>query len=182
MRKITLFLLHIILILGCAACGNKVAQEEQNFKDNSIEAQNIKEEQDAYENRAAFDCSVNKMSTVLQNNNNLTLSDDKDLCIFEDKKGRFEIQIGAWGTDITEIYYTIYGEDPTKNKTLSLAFFETVKDIFSVFSENLEQNKIEQKFSEVTKPDQTISFEYSPAIKLFIGKMENDFDFRIYPQ
>ena len=44
------------------------------------------------------------MCEVLKKDKNLKLQNNKKLCIFEDKNEKFEIQIGAWDTEISEIY------------------------------------------------------------------------------
>ena len=59
---------------------------------------------------------------------------------------------------------------------------KTVEDIFSVLSEDVDKDEIEKDFSQVTKPDQSVEFNYSKRIKLFVGMMGDDYDFRMYPQ
>ena len=104
------------------------------------------------------------------------------LGIFEDKNEKFEIQIGAWDTEISEIYYTIHDKDPMKDDKVSVAFFETVKEILDVFSENVKEEEIRQEFSKIKIPEQSMEWNYSEKISLFVGRTGDDFDFRIYPR
>lgn len=179
----------ILVILGCMgvlinvmACGSQVNIQKSTKEESIKEKRAIEEEKEAFDNLPMFDCSVEKMKNALQKNFNLKQRSDKNLCIFEDKDGKFEIQIGQWKTNISEIYFTIYGESPFDDSATSTDFMKSVEDIFSVLSEEVDKNEIEKEFSQVTKPDQTVEFNYSKRIKLFVGKMGDDYDFRIYPQ
>ena len=102
MKKIILILL--LVILGFAICKNRVEVKEQTEENLTEENFNNKEETSAYINQPKFNCSVDKMCEVLKKDKNLKLQNNKKLCIFEDKNEKFEIQIGAWDTEISEIY------------------------------------------------------------------------------
>lgn len=182
MKKVLLFLclLSIISFSGCKKENNNVASNQSQITSEQ-EEKAIQEEIDALENKAVFDVTVDEMSESLKNNKKLNLMNDKDLCIFQDKDKRFEIQIGSWETNISEIYYTIYNKSPLDDDKLYDDFYETVNIIFSKLGQTLEKDIIDDEFKKITKKDQTLEFEYSDSIKLFIGKMENSFDFRIYP-
>lgn len=178
-----------LVILGCMgvlistmACGNKMNFQNPTKEESIDEKRAIEEENEAYDNLPVFDCRVEEMRDALQKNQNLKLKKDKNLCIFEDKAGRFEIQIGQWDTNISEIYFTIYGESPFDDSATAADFMKTVEDIFSVLSEDVDKDEIEEDFSQVTKPDQSVEFNYSKRIKLFVGMMGDDYDFRMYPQ
>lgn len=180
MKKIILILL--LVILGFAICKNRVEVKEQTEENLTEENFNNKEETSAYINQPKFNCSVYKMCEVLKKDKNLKLQNNKKLCIFEDKNEKFEIQIGAWDTEISEIYYTIHDKDPMKDDKVSVAFFETVKEILDVFSENVKEEEIRQEFSKIKIPEQSMEWNYSEKISLFVGRTGDDFDFRIYPR
>lgn len=186
MKKFIMILLLVGLGISFMACGNRGdVQEntEDNIEENAQEEKlNNEEETAAYNNQPKFDCSVNKMSEVLTKNKNLKLQNNKTLCIFKDKNDKFEIQIGAWNTEISEIYYTIYDKDPMNNEKVSDDFFKTLREILNVFSEELKEETIRQKFSEIKNQEQSEEWNYSDKISLFVGKMGKNFDFRIYPQ
>ena len=120
MKKIILILL--LVILGFAICKNRVEVKEQTEENLTEENFNNKEETSAYINQPKFNCSVDKMCEVLKKDKNLKLQNNKKLCIFEDKNGKFEIQIGAWDTEISEIYYTIHDKDPMKDDKVCLLY------------------------------------------------------------
>ncbi len=181
MKKIIL-VLSLLIVVGCSVACTNVKNADKSAEEIVNEEKASEVEMQALENIARFDCSVNDMSKILQKNSGLSLKKDNNLCVFEDLNKQFEIQLGSWDTDISEIYYTIYDEKPMDNKKISDSFFESVEEIFTVFSEKLDKEKIQQEFLKVTTPDQSVEFNYSEKIRIYIGKMGKDFDFRIYPQ
>lgn len=182
MKKSIIIVFCIFCVAGNFGCEKRTIQNQQMIENTKEEEIAIEEENLAYENRPKFQFSVDEMSAILEKDRNLKKIDDKNLCIFEEKKGKFEIQIGEWNQDISEIYYTLHTEQPLAEKELFSTFYETLERIFSALSVEFNQEKIEKEFTRVTKPEQTIEVEYSENIKLFIGMVGKDFDFRIYPQ
>lgn len=182
MKKSIIIVFCIFCVIGSLGCGKRTVQNQQMIANSKEEEVALEEENLAYENRPKFQFSVNEMSDILEKDTDLKKIDDKNLCIFEEKRGKFEIQIGEWNQDISEIYYTLYKEKPFDDKELSSTFYETLERIFLALSVEFNQEKIEKEFTRVTKPEQTIEFEYSEDVKLFMGMLGEDFDFRIYPQ
>ena len=80
------------------------------------------------------------------------------------------------------VYYTINDKDPMKDDKGYVAFLEAVTEMLDVFSENVKEEEIRQEFSKIKIPEQSMEWNYSEKISLFVGRTGDDFDFRIYPR
>ena len=76
----------------------------------------------------------------------------------------------------------VYKYNDLNDEGLRDDFLNTVKIILTTVSEEYDEKRILNEISKVTEPGQTIEVQYSDDIKLFICKMDDDLDFRIYPQ
>lgn len=177
----------LLCAVECVGCGVIHDEQQQKKVEKSseeilIEQQSIEEERMALENRPMFDISVNEMSDILNGEYNLVLEKDENLCCYKGRKEDFDVQIGRWDGNITEIYFMVYNYKDLKDDSLREDFLSTVKIILETVTEEFDDKKILDEISTVTEPEQTIEVQYSENVKLFIGKMGNDLDFRIYPQ
>lgn len=185
MKKI-MVLLCLLCAIECVGCGTKnndrkMDKVEKSSEEIMIEQQCIEEENLALENCPKFDISVNRMSDILNDESNLLLEKDDNLCCYKGKED-YDVQIGKWDSNISEIYFMVYKYNDLNDEGLRDDFLNTVKIILTTVSEEYDEKRILNEISKVTEPGQTIEVQYSDDIKLFICKMDDDLDFRIYPQ